>query len=184
MSSARPSALGQLRGGANGLQRRPVIKLATVSSSAWQFRHHHNLAQQSTPACGLAGPHPKQQTTQRSGVSCKGHAQVSIAAPVSAAQASPDVTAAASQSAFAQFVAVLLGWGVLAGSCYRSIPQIAKIIQAGGSAEGLSLTSNVAVGLIMHSAWHDPLAALHAGSGSSTQGTANVSGTAVLWKWC
>jgi hypothetical protein len=143
MSSTQPCAARQLRGDASGAQRRPFARLATASS-AWQFRHH-NLPRQPTGACRLPLPQPKLQAAQRSGVCCNGMAQVSVAAPTSPVQSQQDVTAAASQSAFAQFVAVLLGWGVLAGSCYRSVPQIMKIIQAGGSAEGLSLTSNVAV---------------------------------------
>lgn len=38
--------------------------------------------------------------------------------------------------------AVLLGYGCLVGSCFRSVPQIAIILKS-GSAEGLSLTSNL-----------------------------------------
>lgn len=37
---------------------------------------------------------------------------------------------------------MLLGYACLVGSCFRSVPQIVKILQA-GSAEGLSLTSNL-----------------------------------------
>lgn len=37
---------------------------------------------------------------------------------------------------------MLLGYACLVGSCFRSVPQILKILQT-GSAEGLSLTSNL-----------------------------------------
>jgi mannose-P-dolichol utilization defect protein 1 len=40
------------------------------------------------------------------------------------------------------FVAVVIGWVILIGSCFRSLPQILKILKA-RSVEGLSLTSLV-----------------------------------------
>ncbi len=38
-------------------------------------------------------------------------------------------------------------------SCFRSVPQIVKIFQSGGSTEGLSLTANVMVGTLP-APWH------------------------------
>jgi PQ loop repeat len=38
---------------------------------------------------------------------------------------------------------VLQGYGVLVGSCFRSTPQIARIVRA-GSARGVSLTASIA----------------------------------------
>ncbi|KAG2483636.1 hypothetical protein HYH03_017514 [Edaphochlamys debaryana] len=61
--------------------------------------------------------------------------------PATAAAAGTAAAAAASNSWMDMF-AVLLGYGCLIGSCFRSVPQIAIILKT-GSAEGLSLTSNL-----------------------------------------
>ncbi|GIL64191.1 hypothetical protein Vafri_18167 [Volvox africanus] len=59
-------------------------------------------------------------------------------AAVAAAAAAP----AASASPLVDLFAVVLGYACLAGSFFRSVPQIAVILRT-GSAEGLSLTSNL-----------------------------------------
>lgn len=62
-------------------------------------------------------------------------------AAATAAVASAAAVTATSLS-FSKVVAVVLGYAVMAGSLFRSVPQIAKVLQH-GSTEGLSLTSNV-----------------------------------------
>uniref|UniRef100_A0A383WNW5 Mannose-P-dolichol utilization defect 1 protein homolog n=1 Tax=Tetradesmus obliquus TaxID=3088 RepID=A0A383WNW5_TETOB len=62
-------------------------------------------------------------------------------AAATAAVASAAAVTATSLS-FSKVVAVVLGYAVMAGSLFRSVPQIAKVLQH-GSTEGLSLTSYV-----------------------------------------
>jgi len=61
-----------------------------------------------------------------------------VAAPAAAAAAA----VVATQLSPAQVAAVVLGWACFAGSCFRSLPQIIKMVQH-RSAEGLSLFSNI-----------------------------------------
>lgn len=58
-----------------------------------------------------------------------------VALPVAA-------SAASSSSPLMGLLAVVLGYACLAGSFFRSVPQIVVILRT-GSAEGLSLTSNL-----------------------------------------
>ena len=61
---------------------------------------------------------------------------------VSAATAAAAAAASGGGLGFSQIAAVALGYVVLAGSCVRSMPQIARMLKD-KSAEGLSLLSNV-----------------------------------------
>lgn len=74
-----------------------------------------------------------------------GAASLALVDPTTAATAavaaSAAVTAATSFS-FSKVVAVVLGYAVMVGSLFRSVPQIIKVLQH-GSTEGLSLTSYI-----------------------------------------
>jgi mannose-P-dolichol utilization defect protein 1 len=72
-----------------------------------------------------------------------GGVSFALAEPTTAA-ATAVASAAAHSSSFclSKFVAVVLGYAVLAGSLFRSLPQILKVLQH-QSTEGLSLTSYV-----------------------------------------
>ncbi|KAG2430659.1 hypothetical protein HYH02_013657 [Chlamydomonas schloesseri] len=74
--------------------------------------------------------------------SCAPCAQPAAAAAATAAAAAAPAAGTASAGSWMDMFAVLLGYGCLVGSCFRSVPQIAVIIKS-GSAEGLSLTSNL-----------------------------------------
>ncbi|KAL6756521.1 hypothetical protein V8C86DRAFT_2647007 [Haematococcus lacustris] len=81
--------------------------------------------------------------TQGNTLDAPGSSPALVQLTASAPSSSPAANLSeASGSANTELVAVLLGYGVLVGSCFRSVPQIVKSLRA-GSAEGLSLTSNV-----------------------------------------
>lgn len=65
-------------------------------------------------------------------------ASAAVGAANAAAAAAPPIAT----SPLTQLVAVVLGYAVLVGSCFRSVPQIIKIVQ-NRSADGLSLTANL-----------------------------------------
>lgn len=71
-------------------------------------------------------------------------ASLALAEPAAAAATAVASAAAVSTSAFSlsKVVAVVLGYAVLAGSLFRSVPQIMKVLQH-QSTEGLSLTSYI-----------------------------------------
>lgn len=65
-------------------------------------------------------------------VACFAAAWLAVAPPATAATAAATAGATATAS---QVLAVALGWAVLLGSCFRSVPQIVKMVRA-NSAEG------------------------------------------------
>ncbi|KAG2438499.1 hypothetical protein HXX76_005050 [Chlamydomonas incerta] len=91
------------------------------------------------PACAprRITPAPAAAAGAAAGAACAPCAQ-----PAAAATAATATAAAASSGGWMDMFAVLLGYGCLVGSCFRSVPQIAIILKS-GSAEGLSLTSNL-----------------------------------------
>eukprot|EP00878_Enallax_costatus_P009235 GHUV01009653.1.p1 GENE.GHUV01009653.1~~GHUV01009653.1.p1 ORF type:complete len:427 (+),score=113.68 GHUV01009653.1:281-1561(+) len=97
---------------------------------------------QSRAACSSCGQHssnPQLAPTPRAR-SVTACASLALAEPAASAVASAAV--AAGGFSISKFVAVGLGYAVLAGSLFRSVPQIMKVLQH-QSTEGLSLTSYI-----------------------------------------
>lgn len=75
---------------------------------------------------------PSQHLVRGTMIATRAHASSLASSSVASAAAGDTST----------FIAIVIGWVILAGSCFRSLPQILKILKA-KSTEGLSLTSLV-----------------------------------------
>lgn len=110
-----------------------------TSSSRTSYQLQPTAASSSSrqPSSLLTPPDRPSRSTRTQGAS------LALAEPTAAA-ATAVASAAVGASSFnlSQFVAVVLGYAVMAGSLFRSVPQILKVLQH-QSTEGLSLTSYV-----------------------------------------
>ncbi|GFR42197.1 hypothetical protein Agub_g3087 [Astrephomene gubernaculifera] len=152
-ASTRPSAATAAAAAAVTATARDATPPATSTSLAAASRRRSLRPSSPLQTTGLCVPRNTTSTRKHPPTS----STVTSAAPAALTTAATAVslptcttcattataTTAASSSSLAGLLAVLLGYGCLVGSCFRSVPQIAAILRAGGSTEGLSLASNV-----------------------------------------